>query len=587
MLVSNSVGSNAASMRPRVGSIARARLTRLRPAGLGRARAVICALVLTGSSPGFGADLYHEGDVDIRLDTTVRLSEMARLFPYSDSVVANVNADDGDRNFAAGLVSNRLDLLSEFDVSDGDFGIHASGAAWYDTVYHQRNNNNSPSTFNPVSVPNNEFTRATERLQGEDAELLDAFLYGNFDAFGIPVSMRVGRHTLLWGESLFFADNGISAGQAPIDAIKEVSEPGAPAKELFLPVGQVSEIVQLLPNLDFSFYYQFEWERTRLPASGSYLSDADFLDAGGERLIVEQGEYLYRGPDRAASGSGQFGAALHMTQGEVDLGLYALRYNSKEPEILLTPGIVLTSANKVIVTDPSIVNLAIGRVGDYELVFPNGIDAYGASVSFYAGDTTLAGEVSGRRNMPLVSGFGGIAGGFSGDYGGAFAALPADRAWYRRFVPVPTERDFPVGDTLQAQFSSVTTIAPSRLWDGADLSAEIAMNELLDVTRDPYDLNPSRTKFAAALRTEFQPAYFQVLPNLDVSVPLELGLGLIGRSSIDGSQNAGAGDIDIGLSFSYRAVWKAGLTFTHFVGGASKQPLADRDFVSFSVQRTF
>ena len=49
---------------------------------------------------------------------------------------------------------------------------------------------------------------------GNDAELLNAFVQDRFTVFGLPASVRLGRQTLLWGESLFFANNGIAAGQA-------------------------------------------------------------------------------------------------------------------------------------------------------------------------------------------------------------------------------------------------------------------------------------------------------------------------------------------------------------------------------------
>lgn len=550
----------------------------------------VAAWLVLGLTLGFARsavafDLYNSDGVDIRWDNTVRFSEMYRLEPYSQDVVANFNADDGDRNFAQGLVSNRFDLLSEFDISDGNYGVHASGAAWYDTVYHQRNNNNSPETFNPLSVPHNQFTQATEKLQGEDAELLDAFFYGSFDISGMPVSFRVGRHSLLWGESLFFADNGIAAGQAPIDAIKDLSEPGIEAKEVYRPVGQVSATIQPLENLAVSLYYQFEWERTRLPASGSYLSDIDYLDAGGERLLVQPGEFLYRAPDKTPSGSGQFGIAVHTTQDDIDLGFYALRYDAKEPEVFLIPGIKVLSNGFVIITDPSIVNLSVGRVGDYQLVYPKGIEIYGASVSFYAGDTALAGEISARRNMPLVSGLDGLPGVVSGGYGGN-SSSPSQPGSYK-LVPVIAQTDYPAGDTLHAQFSSVTTFGRASWWDGADLSAEIAANDVLDVTRDADDLAGARDRFATAFRAQFEPQYFQVLPDLDVGIPFGAGLGLIGRSSVEGSENAGAGDVELGVSLTWRVVWKANITATHYIGGANIQPLADRDFVSFSVERTF
>jgi hypothetical protein len=540
-------------------------------------------------------EIYQSDGLDIRWDNTLRYTAAFRLDPYSSALVANPNADDGDRDFAPGPVSNRFDLLSEFDISGGDYGIHASGAAWYDTVYHQRDANDSAATSNPISVPHNAFTRAVQTLDGKDAELLDAFFYGSFDADGIPVTFRVGRHTLLWGESLFFAQNGIAAGQAPVDENKALSEPDAEAKEIFLPVGQASLTVQPLANLALSFYYQFEWRPTRLPGVGSYFSDADILDAGGERLIVQPGEYLYRGADRTAPNSGQYGAALHLTWGEVDYGLYALRYNAKEPEVLIQPGYTTGPDGAITITDPSIVNFPVGRVGNYTLMWPTGIDIYGASFSFYAGDAAIAGEISARRNMPLVGSLSAIPGAAgSGDYGGGgyggggYASPRApQQAADTPFTLVLPQLDYPRGDTLHAQLSAVTTVERIGIWDSADLSAEIAMNDVLDVTSAAYALDPTRDRFAAATRAVFAPNYFQVLPSLDMSLPIGLGMGLIGRSSVEASQNAGAGDIEAGIDFTFRTVWQAGLTFTHFVGSPQRQPFADRDFISLNVQRTF
>lgn len=544
--------------------------------------------------PARADEIYQSDRLDIRWDNTLRYTAAFRLDPYSSALVANPNADDGDRDFAPGLVSNRFDLLSELDIADGDYGIHASGAAWYDTVYHQRDDNDSPATFNPISIPHNAFSRAVQTLDGKDAELLDAFFYGSFDTDDIPVTFRIGRHTLLWGESLFFAQNGIAAGQAPIDEIKALSEPDAEAKEVYLPVGQASLTAQPTEKLSLSFYYQFEWRRTRLPGVGSYFSDTDILDAGGERLIVEPGEYLYRGADRTPN-SGQYGGAVHLTWGDVDYGIYALRYNAKEPEVLIQPGIGQGPSGAIAITDPSIVNLSVGRVGNYTLVWPSGIDIYGASVSFYAGDVAVGGEISARRNMPLVGSLSVVPGAAgSGDYGGGgyggggYASINGPQELANSpYVSVSPLTDYPRGNTLHAQLSAVTTLQRNGVWDSADFSAEIAMNDVLNATSAAYALDPTRDRFAAAMRAVFAPKYFQVLPALDVSVPIGLGMGMIGRSSVDASQNAGAGDIEIGVDFTYRTVWNAALNYTRFIGNAQLQPFADRDFISLSVQRTF
>jgi hypothetical protein len=452
------------------------------------------------------------------------------------------------------------------------------------------NANDSAATFNPISVPHNQFTQAVQTLHGEDAELLDAFLYGGFDLDGMPVTFRLGRHALLWGESLYFANNGIAAGQAPIDAIKAQSEPGAEAKELYLPVGQISATIEPFSGVDLSFYYQFEWEETRLPGSGSYFSEADFLDAGGERLIIQPGEYLYRARDRNPPASGQFGVALQSSLGEFDYGFYALRYNAKQPELYLLPGIAAGPNNTIYVVDPSIVDLSVGRVGDYQLVYPKGIDVFGASFSTYLGDNAIAGEISTRRNMPLVSGYVGLPAIVVGGYGGgSYAAIrrPGAPLQGPPLVAIAPDTVYPTGETLHAQLSDVTILPPGQLWDGAQFSVELAANDLLKTTSNAFWLDPSRTRFAASFRTVLEPQYFEVLPSLDVTTPIGIGYNLVGRSSIDGSQNAGVGDVEFGIGATYRAVWTGNITLTHYLGNASRQPLADRDFVSISLQRTF
>src|SRR5690242_2116359 len=75
-------------------------------------------------------------DVKIRWDNTVKYCNAFRLGRQSASVTADANADDGSRNFGRGLISNRVDWLSEFDGSYKNFGMRVSGAAWYDTVYN-------------------------------------------------------------------------------------------------------------------------------------------------------------------------------------------------------------------------------------------------------------------------------------------------------------------------------------------------------------------------------------------------------------------------------------------------------------------
>lgn len=490
-------------------------------------------------------------ELKLRWDNSVKYSNGLRLKEASPLLIGTAeaaNQDDGDRSFRRGLISNRFDLLSEMDLSYQGFGVRVSGAAWFDTLYNQANDHDSPATANATSVPYNRFTTATEKLHGRKAELLDAFLFGRADMGDAKWTFRLGQHTVLWGESLFFGANGIAAGQAPIDVIKAVSVPGTQFKELIRPVPQVSGQLQVSPELSFGMYYQFGWEKSRLPAAGSYFSTLDFMGDGAERL----GSFV-REPDLKAKDAGQGGVQARFRIRETDLGLYAIRYHDKTPQLY-------------------------GRfsAGTYQWVYPQGIRAFGASASHTFGDYNVAGEVSMRTNMPLNS--------------DPQITLPGigDNAGDPLYA---------VGKTVHAQVSWLATFGPTFVAQESDFLGEVAFNRRASITKNAAALNPNADRDAFNLRVAYEPRYRQVLPGVDVGVPVGLGVG-VGNSSMVGAFNGNhVGDISVGLNATYLTVWRLAANVTHFFGPAGTavvdghtsylQALKDRDFLSLSVQRSF
>jgi hypothetical protein len=497
------------------------------------------------------AELYEKAGISLRWDTTIRYSNAFRVEGADRALTADPNSDDGDRNFQPGPVSNRLDVFSQAELDRGDFGLRLSGLGWFDSIYTERNDNNSPSTFNPVSVPHNAFTRATRALHAEHIELFDAYVHGSFEVGNTPVSFRLGRYTLTWGESLFFAENGIAAGQSPADVLKQFGNPLAQTAEILLPVTQAAVTMLPRPDLSIEAYYQFEWRKNRLPGSGSFFSASDILDSGGERLFLDGGRYLLRTGDLRPPGSDQFGAAMRLTKAGYDLGIYALRFDAKSPEIYLRP-------------DGS---PGPGPVGFYQLVYPSGIEIYGASFSSYLADSNIAGEISFRRNMPLV--------------GAPAIVAPGEVAG------IGADARYPVGNTLHAQISTVNAFPAGRFWDGAEFVAEIASATLLDIERNRSAFDFSRDDTAVSAAVSLSPEYFEVLPNLTISLPLAVRYGLIGDSATSVGEFSGAGDFEFGAEAEFKSSWKAKLLFVHFMGSPMRQPLGDRDFVSMSIQRTF
>ncbi len=514
--------------------------------------------MLAVARPCNAADLGTFGSFDIRLDTTLRLSLGMRVDNPDPALLQNANTDDGDRAFGRGIISERLDFTSVLDATRGDLGFEVSTDGWYDAVYHQADANRHTGSFNPVDVAVDRFPADTARLLGATAELGTAYVHDRFDVAGMPVTIRLGRQSLLWGESLFFPQDGIAAGQAPVDEIKELAQPLVEDQEVYLPVDQVYLRADLGGGASLEGYEQLEWRRDRVPGVASYFSDDDIADIGGERAFLPDGASLFRAQDSTPGGFGQFGVALRYASDVIDLGLYALRYNSKD-------GFVQTGG------------------GTYHLVFPHGIYTFGASASTYLGDSTLSAELSVRDHMPLVStGFaevservGPAAPEAALVLSGTGDAVGGDTVGYATGRPllalVSYERQLPTG----------------RLWQGARLDVELSTTGLLDVESGAAYCLPRTTRWSSAAEAVLTPQYFQVLPQLDLTVPVGIQWGLAGRSSVDAGQVARVGNVTLSLSATYRSVWEIGVSFTHFLGPVTQQALADRDFLTVSLGRTF
>ena len=535
---------------------------------IGVALASVLVLMLAASSVS-AFTVYKDDDWSVQWDTSVKYSLSFRTQDQDPVLIGPTayNADDGDRNFKPGLISNRLDVLSELDIAYKKFGFRFSAAGWGDEVYNSNTANKSPGTDN-FTGPYNQFPGETGDLSGRYIELLDAFFHGETTLGCWPLSFRVGRYTLMWGETLFFATNGIAYGQAPIDLLKVLSEPGTEAKELFMPVGQMSFTVTPMKDFGISAYADFEWRRSRAPGSGSYFMDADALDAGGQRLfltpLAAAGPAVWRttdigGGDNTGYGQfdlGQWGVATHFRVPNcgVDWGLYYLHYNEKAPWwAYVQPGLF-----------PGGVPPHPGQIGSYFMVFPENIQMIAFNVS---------GEASGRLNTPLL-------------------ANPATQITDGTFDN-KSRVLYPVGDTVHANLSFTYFLPPSCLWPGGVWLGEVAGQYLVDISKNEQNFGSvygPRDHGTFGFRTVFQPNYYQVWPTWDISVPIGLGYTPVGASPVDLKFNDGAvqgGDWSFGVTFTYQTVWNFSAKYTYFFGTPSTQTLLDRNFVSISAQRTF
>jgi len=518
-------------------------------------------------------------DFKLRWDNTVKYSAAARLGKRSAGLAQttfgptgvvgpnNLNQDDGDNNFSRGLVSNRLDLLSEMDATYGNFGARISAAAWYDAVYNRGNQN---TTTSANQTPPNEFNPLTREVMGRKGELLDAFVFGRFTVGDRSGSVRLGRHTLLWGESLFFGANGIAGGMAPLDLVKLQSVPSSTFKEIARPTGKLSGQMSLSDAVSVGAYVAYEWEKTRLMPSGAYLSTSDSLGPGAVRINAGPTGTFNRIDDLEARNGGQYGVQLRWNVPQIDtqLGFYAIRYHATGPSNNWT---TLSGTPAAL------------RASTYQWVYHEGIRAFGISAAKTVSEWSLAGEVSIRQNAPLASiGLSRIP------------AVGAGMAFNNSGNP-----GYAVGETAHVQFSWIASLGPSFLSDEASFTGEIAWNKRLKTTQGEQFLNPLADDSATGVRMVFSPTYRQLVSGLDVSPAVGLGYTW-GKSSAVGPAFGvdKGGDVNVGVTGTYLSNWVVSLNYVKYLGpegstldNASraqfKQALKDRDFVSFSLRTTF
>src|SRR6185503_4625709 len=118
----------------------------------GRTAVALAAALLAAGAHAVGIDL-GESDWSVRFDNTVKGALMYRTQSADPALVDSfrllvpgvpasafpqaLNFNAGDDNFRRrGLVSKRVDLLTEFDaVYRKDYGLRFSAAAWYDVAY--------------------------------------------------------------------------------------------------------------------------------------------------------------------------------------------------------------------------------------------------------------------------------------------------------------------------------------------------------------------------------------------------------------------------------------------------------------------
>jgi hypothetical protein len=496
-------------------------------------------------------------DVTITWDNSLRYNLGRRVQERNDVIGNTASTNAGDYSFDKGdVVTNRLDLLSELQVDfKRQFGARASASAWYDAAFRKQVRTN-PALATRGSYIDNEFSQYVKRYYGgPSGEILDAFVYGNFDLGSAAASVKAGRHAVLWGEAMFLSTHSVSYGQTPTDLRKLAATPGATAKETALPIGQVSGTLQVSPEFSVSGQYIYEWRPTRFAEGGTYLAATDFFLNGPDRFFFGPTASANGGTLKPPSGN-DYGVSARWRPAGLDgtVGLYVRKYAEKSPWLQI-----------------------VGTV--YQFRYADNVNLVGLSLSKQFGGVSFGSELVYRTNAALAS--------TNTDANGQGAR----------------------GNTLHALANGVAVFGTNPLWSSSSLSAEVAysrwtkvrLNEALFNTCDHGARAADTgcvTKDSWQAVLSFAPSWTAVAPGLDLSAAATVNYGIKGNGMFGGFGNEKAGSYGLSVTADYNTIHQFRLAYNGYlatynstngtsISTSNGQQLQDRGWLAFTYSTAF
>lgn len=567
------------------------------------------SLASTLAAPAFGVT-FNIGEIEGQFDSSLSVGASWSVRGADPDLVGRVNggtaasstSDDNRLNFKKGETFSKIFKgIHDLELKYGDTGVFVRGKYWYDFEAKDESR-----LFKDIDDHNRK-----EAAQASGAQILDAFIYHNYDIADLPGSVRLGKQVVSWGESTFI-QNSINSIN-PVDAAA-FRRPGAEIKEGLIPVNMLYLSQSLTDTVSMEAFYQLEWDQTVIDNCGTFFAGGDTAaDGCDDRLVVAGADvapgvsnntgapgnpvFIPRAGDRDARDSGQFGVAMRWfaeSLNDTEFGLYALNYHSRTPS-----GSFLRSTN------------GAPQNARYFLEYPEDIRLYGLSFQTNVGGTALSGEVSYRPNMPISIN--------STDL--TFASLgvpfsPVFTSGHARNVAGEEIKGYVRKPVTQAQITAIQffdrVLGASRL----TLVGEVGYNHVSGIDnevgelrfgRDPVfgigevannavcrgALNTAKpdecndkgffTSSSWGYRARASAEYPNVIAGINLTPSVAWSHDVDGYGP---NFNEGSKAISVGLNADYQNTYNASLSYTDFFGGEYTTN-TDRDFVALSFGMNF
>lgn len=304
---------------------------------------LVLSVMATASAP-VSAFQFYMGDVEASIDTTLSAGASWRLNDQSNLHVgkgnggdgASINSDDGNLNFDKGetyskIVKGNTDFLFQYE----DYGVFARAKYWYDRELKDEGRPHVPLSDNGYK-------------NASGAEILDAYVWADMWLGENPLSLRLGKQVVSWGESTFIF-NGINVIN-PVD-VGALRAPGAEIKEALLPINMFYASLGITDDITVEGFVQLEYEKSRIDDCGTFFSTVDYVADGcgpvyGVNNLSEDDNKaglsggspsaLTRQADNEPDDTDQFGLALRWYApelNETEFGFYFIQYHSRLPNV--------------------------------------------------------------------------------------------------------------------------------------------------------------------------------------------------------------------------------------------------------------
>ncbi|MFW2439381.1 MAG: DUF1302 domain-containing protein [Arenicellales bacterium] len=548
---------------------------------------------------------FSSGELEGALDTTISYGARWRVQDRDQSIIGkanggtanSVNGDDGNLNYDKGLVSNVIKITPELELRYRNYGAFVRGTYFYDFEIMGNDTARTPLSQDALDEV------------GEKGELLDAYVWGNWNPGEKPLDARLGNMVVNWGESTF-----IQGGMNSINPVNvnNLRVPGAELREALKPVPRIWANLGATDHISVEGFYQTHWKKTIIDPVGTYFSTSDLAGEGAEKVVLGFGSApdnpafpttaVPRGDDREAKDGGEYGISMnYLTDGASEFGFYFVNYHSRLPIISAMTG---TVAGAVGGDYPASAN--------YFIEYPEDIKILGTSFNTVIGTSGVSwqGELTYKIDAPLQI----------DDTELLFAALTPVAPALGAINQVGTfgfEEEisgYRKLDVAQIQ-STVTQLFPNIM--GANQLAvvgELGFTHVLDMpsyqelrfegpgtytsgnpiataagvqpaTEDPSGF-ASATSWGYRLLGRW--AYDNAFSSINLNPRIAWAHDVSGTTPGPGGNFIeGRKALSLGLNAVYQQRWSADIAYTRYMGAGRFNLINDRDFVSFNIKTSF